>query len=155
MLAHTDSVTQSAGAIVIVDDNADDLFFMRRNLEQLGITAPIVTLHDGHEAIEFLKRVCVDHRTDLYPEIVFLDLNMPRTTGFSVLCWLREQESLKDLKVVILSDSDDPGDVALATALDADAYVAKQPHAEGLTQILRRFAPALLAPQRAHAHSFR
>lgn len=146
MLGFKDTPTPSAGAIVIADDNADDIFLLRRELDRLGINAPIVELADGHETIEFLRQYTSESHTDPVPQLLFLDLNMPRTTGFSVLCWLREQDALHGLRVVILSDSDDPGDVALATALEADAYVAKQPDVNGLAEILRRFAPAVLAP---------
>jgi CheY-like chemotaxis protein len=146
MLEPHASAAHLRGPIVIADDNIDDVFFLRRKLKELDVNAPIIVLRDGHETIEYLKQVCLDNRVDLFPEIIFLDLKMPRATGFSVLCWLREQESFQGLKVVILSDSDDPGDVALAIDLNADAYMAKQPNLADLADTLRKFAPAVLHP---------
>lgn len=133
-----------SGRIAIVDDNPDDVFILQRQLRQLGLACPISTFSDGHDAMAFLRHIAETEGRCCLPEMVFLDINMPGATGFSVLCWLREQESLRNLRVVILSGTCDPGDVALATALTADAYVTKQPSLDQLSQILRRFVPDLL-----------
>lgn len=140
------------GRIAIVDDNPDDIFILQRQLRRLGITCPIATFSDGHDAMAFLRQTAENTGRTSLPDILFLDINMPGATGFSVLCWLREQEALKNLKVVILSGTSDPGDVALATALTADAYIAKQAAPENLAAILNRFAPGLL-PQTAEVES--
>lgn len=145
MLAPQATSLAGPGPVVVADDNEDDLFFFRRALTHVGATCPVVALRDGHQTIEYLKQVCGERRPEGIPEILFLDLNMPRASGFSVLCWLREQEMLRHLKVVILSDSNDPGDIALATALEADAYLPKFPSEDVLVDLLRRFAPATLS----------
>jgi CheY-like chemotaxis protein len=134
------------GRIAIVDDNPDDIFILQRQLRRLGITCPIATFSDGHDAMAFLRQTAETTGRESLPELLFLDINMPGATGFSVLCWLREQEALKNLKVVILSGTSDPGDVALATALTADAYLAKQGSKDLLFGVLNRFAPDLLPP---------
>lgn len=145
------------GRIAIVDDNPDDIFILQRQLRRLGLTCPIATFSDGHDAMAFLRHTAEANGRSSLPAIVFLDINMPGATGFSVLCWLREQDALKNLKVVILSGTSDPGDVALATALTADAYVAKHASLECLGAVLHRFAPELLphdapvAPTAPHA----
>lgn len=145
---YNDSPRRIFGRIAIVDDNPDDIFILQRQLRRLGITCPIATFSDGHDAMAFLRQTAESDGRNSLPEILFLDINMPGATGFSVLCWLREQDALKNLKVVILSGTSDPGDVALATALSADAYVAKQASMDHLGNILNRFAPTLL-PQQA------
>jgi CheY-like chemotaxis protein len=145
-----DSPRRSFGRIAIVDDNPDDVFILQRQLRRLGISCPIATFSDGHDAMAFLRHTAEANGRSSLPELLFLDINMPGATGFSVLCWLREQDALKNLKVVILSGTSDPGDVALATALSADAYVAKQASLDKLGGILHRFVPALL-PHEAHA----
>ena len=132
------------GRIAIVDDNPDDTFILQRQLRRLGISCPIATFSDGHDAMAFLRQTAAGHDRGSLPELLFLDINMPGATGFSVLCWLREQDALKNLKVVILSGTSDPGDVALATALTADAYIPKHSSMESLAGILQRFVPDLL-----------
>lgn len=140
------------GRIAIVDDNPDDIFILQRQLRRLGISCPIATFSDGHDAMAFLRQTADSNGRTSLPEIVFLDIHMPGATGFSVLCWLREQDALKNLKVVILSGTSDPGDVALATALSADAYLAKQPSLDCLANLLQRFAPDLLPHPAEHEH---
>lgn len=139
-----DASPRDFGRIAIVDDEPDDIFILQRQLRWLGITCPIATFSDGHDAMEFLRHVASTVGPRSLPDLMFLDINMPGATGFSVLCWLREQEELKHLKTVILSGTSDPGDVALATALTADAYISKQPNPEHLANVLHRFVPGLL-----------
>lgn len=130
--------------IMIVDDEPDDVFFLQQQLRRIGVTCPVATFSDGHEAMNRLRRLAAKSSAPVLPALLFLDINMPGPTGFSVLCWLREQEHLKHLKVVMLSGSGDPGDVALATTLTADAYVAKHPSPSQLEKVLGRLSPELL-----------
>jgi len=136
--------------IVIVDDEPDDIFFLQQQLRRIGVTCPIATFSDGHEAMTRLRHLAEKSSAPVLPDVLFLDINMPGPTGFSVLCWLREHVQLKNLKVVMLSGSGDPGDVALATTLTADAYVAKHPSPSQLEKVLARLAPALLPASGVH-----
>lgn len=143
--AHPNETSPRApGRIAIIDDNPDDIFILQRQLRRLGITCPIATFHDGHDAMTYLKQVSTGHGRKALPDLLFLDINMPGTTGFSVLCWLRDHHATHHLKVVMLSGTSDPGDVALATALAANSYLAKHPSLTGLLSIVTRLAPQLL-----------
>ncbi|HEY1110095.1 MAG TPA: response regulator [Opitutaceae bacterium] len=137
---------RAPGRIAIIDDNPDDIFILQRQLRRLGVTCPIATFHDGHNAMTYLKQVSSGHGRKALPDLLFLDINMPGTTGFSVLCWLRDHHATHHLKVVILSGTSDPGDVALATALTANSYLAKHASLTGLLGIVTRLAPHLLPP---------
>lgn len=139
-----DTPLRAFGRIAIVDDNPDDIFLLQRQLRRLGIACPIATFSDGHDAMAFLRQTAEQTGRGSLPELLFLDINMPGATGFSVLCWLREHEVLRNLKVIILSGTSDPGDIALATALTADAFLAKHCSPEKLAHLLHRFAPELL-----------
>jgi len=143
-----ESPRQAFGRIAIVDDDPDDVFFLQHQLRRIGVTCPICTFADGVEAMTFFRQTAAAEDRSLLPQILFLDINMPGATGFSVLCWVREQEFLKTVKVVILSGSGDPGDVALAGELSADAYVAKHPSPSKLATIIARVAPGLMPPDR-------
>lgn len=136
------------GRIAIVDDDPDDVFFCQHQLRRIGVTCPICTFGDGLEVMTFFRQAAATEDRSLLPEILFLDINMPGATGFSVLCWVREQEFLKTLKVVILSGSGDPGDVSLAGELSANAYVAKHPSPSKLAELIARIAPGLMPPDR-------
>ncbi|HEY1107670.1 MAG TPA: response regulator [Opitutaceae bacterium] len=138
------SSPRAPSRIAIIDDNPDDIFILQRQLRRLGVTCPIATFHDGHDAMTYLKQVSTGHGKKALPDLLFLDINMPGTTGFSVLCWLRDHQETHHLKVVILSGTSDPGDVALATALTANSYLAKHASLTGLLGILTRLTPQLL-----------
>jgi CheY-like chemotaxis protein len=141
---------RGATPIAIVDDEPDDVFFLQQQLRRIGVSCRVATFYDGHDAMSRWRQLAAKPNSAALPELLFLDINMPGPTGFSVLCWLREQEWMKNLKVVMLSGSGDPGDVALATTLTADAYAAKHPSPSQLEKIIARLAPHLLPRSRAH-----
>jgi len=84
-------------------------------------------LTDGQEVIEFLDRgVGLTRNTpESPPNVLLLDLKMPRVDGFQVLQWLREHAALRNILVVVFSNSDDPKDVQRAYELGADSYMVK------------------------------
>lgn len=131
--------------ILLADDNTEDLFFLRRKLARLGVTNPIVSVEDGFEAIRVLK-TCgrAGDGANLIPSILFLDIKMPGVTGFSVLSWVRSLDLLNSMKVVMVSDSDEPCDIELATELGANAYLIKYPSAESLGEVVARLDPTIV-----------
>lgn len=128
--------------IVIADDCSEDLFFFRRKLARVGVTCPILSTENGFETLNLLKG-CGRERLNPVPSILFLDINMPGITGFSVLSWIRARDQLNPMKVVMVSGSDEPCDIELATELGANAYLIKFPSAEGLKQVLASVQPNL------------
>ena len=113
--------------ILIAEDNSDDTFLIRRTLENAGVPYPLQFVRDGEEAISYLKgegqySKRADHPL---PDLVLLDLKLPRKDGFEVLQWMRQQPELKHVRVVVLTSSDDPGDVNAAYSLGADSYLVK------------------------------
>lgn len=131
--------------ILLADDNTEDLFFLRRKLARIGVTNPIVSVEDGFEAIRVLK-ACgrTAGAPNLVPCILFLDINMPGVTGFSVLAWLRANDALNSVKVVMVSDSGEPCDIQLATELGANAYLIKYPSSESLAKVLSDLDPSIV-----------
>jgi CheY-like chemotaxis protein len=114
--------------IALVEDNEDDVFFMRRALKGAGITAPIQVLSDGQQAIDFLTRSGVHaNGPAVTPTIVFLDLKLPYCTGFEVLEAMKKQGTLEGTQVVILTSSPEERDRKRARELGASAYLVKPP----------------------------
>ena len=112
--------------IVLVEDNEDDVFFMRRALKGAGITSPIRVLTDGQQASDFLTGG-TDGEKRSTPGIVFLDLKLPYCTGFEVLEAMRREGTLENTKVVILTSSPEERDRRRARELGAAAYLVKPP----------------------------
>ena len=130
----------SLGPIIIADDNPDDTFILRRRLREAGVRGPIHEFRDGRAVMDFLATLSRAGETSPAQCILFLDINMPGGTGFSVLCWLREESAFDNLRVVIISGSDAPADMALASSLGADAYLPKTAELPTLGDILARLS---------------
>ncbi|MDB6066603.1 MAG: response regulator receiver protein [Pedosphaera sp.] len=112
--------------VLLVDDSDADRFFLRKALSGNQKLAIVAEVEDGEEAIRYLGGAggFSDRQKYPFPDLVLLDLKMPRTTGYEVLAWLRTQ-TFNGLKVVVLSGSVLPEDMAKTLDLGADAYHVK------------------------------
>jgi len=86
--------------ILLADDDADDCFFFEKALEETPIATHLITVKDGEQLMNYL----LENYKHL-PDVIFLDLSMPRKTGFECLTEIKENDKLKDLHVVMLSTS--------------------------------------------------
>jgi CheY-like chemotaxis protein len=125
--------------LLLVEDNEDDVFLMRRALKEAGIKNPLQLVEDGQAAIDYLEGNGAYRDRTLFPmpALIFLDLNLPIKSGFDVLAWIRRQEL--DTVVVVLSASDEPDDLQRAYKLGANSYVMKPPTAEQLNDLALAF----------------
>lgn len=121
--------------ILIVDDDPDAQFFLERQLNRIGVAAPLLSVPDGSDAVSLLDR-CVSQGEPL-PYLVFLDLKMPCANGFEVLEWMRDRQLLDRLSVAVLTSSDEPRDVSRAMALGAHAFLTKPPSSENLLDLVK------------------
>jgi len=113
--------------ILVVDDNPDDVLLIRRAFERAGLKHPIHSASDGEEGIAYLRAdPPYDHRFEYpLPDLVLLDIKMPRTNGFEVLRWIRRQPEFLHLCVVMLTSSDAIRDANQAYQLGADSFLVK------------------------------
>jgi CheY-like chemotaxis protein len=113
--------------LLLVDDSDDDLLFMRQAFKVAGFNASLREIHDGEEAIAYLKgEGSYSDRTRFpLPAVMLLDLNMPRKNGFEVLAWVRAQPILKRLPIFVLTASLRVEDVERAYDLGANAFLVK------------------------------
>lgn len=133
-------MTDATKTILIVDDNDDDVFALRRALKKAALENPQQIVTNGREAIDYLSGAnqFSDRQSFPIPGLVFLDLKMPLVDGFEVLTWIREQVALRELPVIILTGSDEEKDHQRAAALGAHDYLVKPPSPGGLVQALGR-----------------
>jgi CheY-like chemotaxis protein len=119
--------------ILVAEDDPNDLFLFRRQLADAGIDHPFLVFRDGQELIEYLQTFDPGNPR---PQVLLLDLKMPRVSGFDVLKWLRNHAAWSDLKVIVLSGSDEPRDIEHARALGAARYCVKPPSTALLLELL-------------------
>jgi CheY-like chemotaxis protein len=115
------------GIILLVEDNPDDQELTRRALEENDIANEIVVAHDGAEALDYLfcKGRWADRDPDIQPQLVLLDLKLPKVDGLEVLQRIRADERTARLPVIVLTSSREEGDVAESYGSGANSYVRK------------------------------
>lgn len=86
--------------ILLADDDTDDCIFFRKALTELDLHTNLTALHDGEKLMEFL----INKATE-FPDVLFLDLNMPRKNGFECLSEIKLNEKLAYLPVIVFSTS--------------------------------------------------
>jgi CheY-like chemotaxis protein len=113
--------------LLIAEDDANDVFFLKRAFQEAEIHNQLHFVHDGQEAIDYLSATgkFSDRARYPLPALLILDLKMPRKTGMEVLKWLAEQPELRRLPVVVFTSSAHQKDVERAYDLGANAFVVK------------------------------
>jgi len=107
--------------LLLADDDEDDCDFFKEALDELTLPVSLVTVNDGVQLMDFLA----DHSRDNLPDLLFLDLNMPRKNGSECLKEIKESENLKNLPVIIFSTSLDNSIVDVMYAKGATYYIRK------------------------------
>jgi two-component system response regulator len=115
------------GLILLVEDNASDEELTLRALERNNIANGVVVTRDGSAALDYLfaRGAYADRDANALPQVVLLDLNLPKVGGLDVLRAIRADERTRLLPVVILTSSKEDEDLLTGYALGANSYVVK------------------------------
>ena len=134
-------MTTTNRAILLVEDNQDDVFLMNRALRGARVVNPLYVVEDGQEAGDFLGGAgkFADRSSYPLPAVVFLDLKLPYMSGHDVLEWIRRQKDLDSLVVIVLTSSNEESDVRRCYALGANSYVVKPPTPDQLEDLANAF----------------
>jgi CheY-like chemotaxis protein len=106
--------------LLLADDDADDCMFFNEALKELPIDSSLETVDDGEQLMNLLHS-----NPDTLPDILFLDLNMPRKTGYQCLSEIKLHDKLKQLPVIIYSTSLNHDVINLLYEEGADHYIRK------------------------------
>lgn len=119
-----------------MEDNSADVLLMEEAFAATVQHARLIHAEDGVAALAFLRREGA-FRLSPRPKLVLLDLNLPRLNGLEVLAELRADAQLRSLPVLVLSTSQDAGDIERAYALGANAYLTKPRDLPGFFELVR------------------
>lgn len=121
------SERKKSGIILLVEDNPDDVALTLRGLRKNGVLNEVVVVGDGAEALDYLfcTGAYADRDPSVMPEVVLLDLKLPKIGGLEVLKRVRADERTKHLPVVVLTSSDEEQDLIESYNRGANSYVRK------------------------------
>jgi CheY-like chemotaxis protein len=125
----------------VAEDDPTDAYFFQRAFKRAGLPVLLHFVRDGQEVLDYLqgKGQFADRTAHPLPQLLLLDLKMPRLDGFAVLEWVRRQPDLNGLQIVIFSSSGAPRDINRAYGLGANWYLVKPHSMEELTELVGRF----------------
>ncbi len=117
--------------LFLADDDKDDCLFFRDALEELPVTTELTTVHNGEQLMQLLKEKIGD-----LPQVLFLDLNMPRKNGFECLSEIKLDEKLKQMPVIIFSTSFEQDVVNLLYKKGGQYYIRKPAEFSQLKKVI-------------------
>jgi CheY-like chemotaxis protein len=131
--------TNGTPVILVAEDDANDVFFLRRAFQKAELACTLLDVPNGQAAVDYLSGSApYDNRSQYpVPHLLLLDLKMPLMSGFEVLEWLKGRPELSDLPALVLSSSAHQEDVARAHALGAREYHVKPSDQHQLIQLAR------------------
>jgi len=111
--------------ILIAEDSQADALFAKEAFEQIETKCNIHVVTDGQQALDYLNKES-SFSEAASPDIMFLDLNLPKVAGLDVLKHVKSNDNLQSIPVIIISGSDSPKDIQECYKIGANAYVPKQ-----------------------------
>jgi CheY-like chemotaxis protein len=130
------SAVMACVEVLLIDDNPGDVRLTREALKDAQAQIGLHVASDGVQAMAFLKREGVHARAPR-PDLILLDLNLPRRDGRAVLQEIKESAVLKSIPVVILTTSVSEADILRSYELHANCYIPKPVDLEGFFNIVR------------------
>jgi CheY-like chemotaxis protein len=126
--------------ILLVEDNPDDEILTLRALKKANIANRIEVVRDGAEALDFLFGAgkYAGRDTNEMPQLILLDLKLPKVSGLQVLERIRADERTKRVPVVILTSSTEPVDIKTGYDLHVNSFVSKPVNFQDFSEVVQR-----------------
>jgi chemotaxis family two-component system response regulator Rcp1 len=122
--------------VLLVEDSPGDVRLTREAFKDAKVHINLHVASDGVEAMEFLERVG-NHANAPRPDLILLDLNLPRKDGREVLAEIKESPALKSIPVVILTTSASGEDIQKSYQFHANCYISKQVDLDGFLKVVK------------------
>lgn len=114
----------NARKILLIEDNEGDILLITEAFSETKIDASITVVKDGNEAIVYLDKLSKT-KPRIYPDLIFLDINLPKKNGHEILTFIKSNITLKSIPVIVLTTSSSEKDIAKAYAEYANSYIVK------------------------------
>ena len=129
-------ITGTAIQVLLVEDNPGDVRLTREAFKDAKVHLQMHVVNDGFEAIEFVNRRG-EYENCPRPDLILLDLNLPRKDGRDVLAEIKSDPALKSIPVVILTTSASDVDIERSYLLHANCYISKPVDLDGFLTVVR------------------
>jgi two-component system, response regulator len=127
---------ENINTILLADDDADDRLLLLEAFEENKITCQLKFVEDGADLLDYLnKKGKYDGHNHDSPDLILLDINMPKKDGKKALEEIKTNNSLKHIPVIMFSTSKSPEDVANSYRLGANSFIVKPSSFEGLIEV--------------------
>jgi CheY-like chemotaxis protein len=125
--------------ILVVEDNAEEVILLQRAFKKTGMDIAVQFVVNGEEAIDYLSGAdrFGDRGTFPEPDLVIMDLKMPRKGGFEVLEWFRNLQEGALIPVIVLTSSEREADIQRAYSLGANSYFSKPTSFEEFREMIK------------------
>lgn len=145
-----DSGHHALQTVLYVEDSADDFVLLKLASRKCGTPFFLQHAGDGEETMAYLSGdgAYADREEYPFPDLVLLDLKMPRLDGFEVLQWIRTNPATASLTVVVLAGSSFRADIRRALELGANSYATKPARFEELQVLIDQIADVWLAREK-------
>lgn len=132
--------------VLMADDDEDDCLLVKSAFQQIGIPHDLRFVDDGRDLLDYLynKGDFADAEKYLRPDMILLDLNMPRIDGREALHIIKSDPQLRDIPILILTTSTERRDINLAKRVGASSFLAKPEVFEDLKEMLEKLCTAIL-----------
>jgi CheY-like chemotaxis protein len=135
-LAIDNGKAAASAPIVVVEENPDDLYLLTHRIKGSGSTHPIVDFADPADAIAYFERALQSANKGDLPCILFTDLKLLGGDGFEIIEWIRARPALQEMKIFVISGSENPRHRERASALGVTGFLLKFPSAEEFKRLL-------------------
>lgn len=122
--------------ILLVEDNDGDILLITEAFEESNFDLKLTILKDGQESIDFLNKK-EKYKDSMAPDLVILDVNLPKLNGHQVLAYIKNNEKLKHIPVIMFTTSSSENDIRLANQNNANCYITKPVEVEDYLKVIR------------------
>ncbi|QLK27663.1 response regulator [Natrinema zhouii] len=128
--------------VLLIEDNPGDVHLMREGLEKSSVDSTVTVVTDGEAALDYVSQ-CDVSDSESMPDLVFLDLNLPKANGRTVLEAIEREPRLRSVPVIICSSSKSPDDIRETAELGADGYHIKPVDPNEYISLVRTIAESV------------
>ncbi len=126
--------------LLVAEDSDEDFVTLQRLMQRMKVQNPIYRCTDGDSVLDFLQQVGESEESDrALPSVILLDLNLPGTDGRDVLAQLKQDQSLREIPIVVFTTSSNPKDIEFCYQNGANGYLIKPMDARELQRTIQAF----------------